>query len=300
MFDQQAQLGDGNRIPWIGFGTYLCTNEEVERACFDALESGYTHLDTAEGYHTEQNIGNVLSRMGQDKPFVTTKLWPGMNDNIKLFDEVVESCELSLKKLGVDKIDLYLIHAPFAGPEKRIEQWKAMVYLRDHGKCRSIGVSNYSISHLEEIKQSGLPLPAANQLELHPLCQHLDIINYCRANGILPIAYSSLAPLSDWRVGQRSAKSSVPYDPTTPTPPPHVLLIASLAAKYTITPSQLLLRWALQHGYPILPKSVHRERIVSNRDLFGFEISNEDMKGLDALEQNTPYAWPTGDPCLTP
>jgi 2,5-diketo-D-gluconate reductase A len=291
----QAKLGDGSPIPWVGFGTYLCSDEQVSSSCTYALNNGYKHIDSAEGYRTEVAVGKVLSEL-EVKPFVTTKLWPGMGDNAKNYDAVIQSALDSRQKLGVPIIDLYLIHAPFAGPSGpsgRIEQWRALVELQSRGVCRSIGVSNYSVAHLTEIEAAGLPKPAANQLEIHPLCQHKDIVAYCRERGILVIAYSSLAPLSDWRPGQTSAKT----DSTDSTESP---LFTSLAAKYGVTTSQLLLRWALQSGFPILPKSNRPARIDLNMDLFGFNIDVDDMSSIDALDENKTFAWPSGDPCLTP
>lgn len=296
-----ALLGDGKIIPWIGFGTYLCNDNEVENSCQIALNIGYNHIDTAEGYGTEHSVGNIL-KLSTKLPFITTKLWPLKSDGTpKSYDEVISSCEMSLQKLGVDSIDLYLIHAPFGNKLSRIEQWKALVYLYESRKCKSIGVSNYSIQHLEEIKEANLLLPAANQLELHPLCQHRDIINYCKLNNILPIAYSSLAPLSDWRPGQRSAKIEESYyDPNSYSNIKNADLFNFLANKYNITSAQLLLKWGLQHGYPILPKSTHESRIQLNFQLNHFTIDENDMNLLDELDENKPFAWPSGDPCLTP
>lgn len=324
-----AQLGDGNRIPWIGYGSAKATESGVSHA----LHSGYKHIDTAEGYRNEEAIGNLLaersaaaSTAGEDKfemPFITTKLWPVKKKSTKSFDEIIASCEESLSKLRVPCVDLYLIHAPLAGPEKRIEQWRALVQLKERGKCKSIGVSNYSVQHLEEIRAAGLPMPAANQLELHPLCQHRDIIEYCRQHSILPIAYSSLAPLSSWRPQQMSAKQTMqPAEMQQPE------LLDALAAKYNCTPAQILLMWGLQHGYPILPKSntlqrVQQNHIINQLAIFdatvgvsaGAEagaggdggagqglkpLTEEDMSALDALDQNKSFAWPKGDPCLTP
>lgn len=308
-----ALLGDSKVIPWIGFGTYLCTENEVETSGQIALNIGYKHIDTAEGYKTEQSVGNLLKlRLNSSLnlnlsesitlPFITTKLWPLKSDgNPKSYDEVIRSCEISLEKLGIPSIDLYLIHAPFGNKLSRIEQWKALIFLQESGKCKSIGVSNYSVQHLEEIREANLPLPSANQLELHPLCQHKDIVSYCKLNNILPIAYSSLAPLSDWRPGQRSGKLQESYyNPNSESNLRKIELFNTLATKYNITPAQLLLKWGLQHGYPILPKSNHESRIQLNFELNHFTIDEDDMNLLNELDENKPFAWPIGDPCLTP
>lgn len=292
-----AKLGDGKLIPWIGFGTYLSTGEDVRSSCVTALEVGYQHIDTAEGYKTEEDLGDVIIH-SKNKPFITTKLYPTTSSGPKSFDEVVSSLESSLLKLKLTTVDLYLIHAPMAGKEGRIEQWRALLYLQSIGKCSSIGVSNYSVSHLEEIRTAGLPLPAANQLELHPLCQHKDIIQYCLEHNILPIAYSSLAPLGAWRVGQKSRKSNE----TDLIEDSVLLLLEEMAAKYNITCAQLLLRWSLQHGYPVLPKSTHHNRIVENFDISSEDktISVMDMNILDGLDQDMALAWASGDPCKFP
>lgn len=289
-----ANLRDGKVIPWIGYGTYLCSESEVLSCCSAALDNGYEHIDTAEGYGTEHAVGEVVKNHSK-LPFITTKLWPLKSDSTpKSYDEVIESCELSLTKLGLSAVDLYLIHAPFGNSESRVEQWKAFVHLQAIGKCKSIGVSNYSIHHLEEIKQANLPLPVVNQLELHPLCQHRDIVDYCQQHSILPVAYSSLAPLSDWRPGQRSAKL---FSPSTD----YSEIFNKMSAKYNISSGQLLLKWGLQKGYPILPKSIHIDRIRANYSVKELaDIDAADMEILDNMDENKPLAWPNGDPCLTP
>ena len=292
------RLGDGKQIPTVGFGTYLCSPEEVTISCRLALDAGYMHIDTAEGYANEEAVGMVIKEYidtGRAAPYITTKVFPGMNGNFKTYDQVIKACEDSLAKLQVESIDLYLIHAPFAGPGLRLEQWKAMVHLQQEGKCKSIGVSNYNIHHLQEIKDAGLPMPAANQLELHPLCQHRELVEYCKAEGILCIAYSSLAPLSNWRPEQRSGKQVLPEDQKVIQPP----LIDSLALKYGVSSAQILLRWALQHEYPILPKSISPERIKANLDVFGFAIDDAEIAALDDLDSSKALAWPIGDPCMT-
>jgi 2,5-diketo-D-gluconate reductase A len=295
---KMALLRDGNQLPWIGYGTYLCSEAEIETSCPYALECGYLHIDTAEGYRTEQAVGKVLKNIDPSNlPFITTKLWPLRSDGTpKSYQEVVDSCESSLTKLGLSSVDLYLIHAPFGDSVSRIEQWRALLHLQAVGKCKSIGVSNYSTVHLEEIRLANLSLPVVNQLELHPLCQHRDIIDYCNMHQILPIAYSSLAPLGEWRPGQRSAKLHSDASSLD-----HSELFQTLANKYNITCGQLMLRWGLQCGYPILPKSIHRERILSNLQVQdGPTIDEQDLKTLNDLDQNKAFAWPDGDPCLTP
>mmetsp|Transcript_6875 Transcript_6875/g.11449 ORF Transcript_6875/g.11449 Transcript_6875/m.11449 type:complete len:313 (+) Transcript_6875:90-1028(+) len=304
----QVPLRDGNVIPVIGFGTYLISKDQAKAACSAALTADYKHIDTAQGYKNEEEIGKSIKawvKSGKERPFITTKLWPGMKPGEVNYDATIEACNSSLTKLGIDKIDLYLIHAPFAGSTGRIEQWKALMQLKESGKCKSIGVSNFNVKHLQEIEAAGLPLPAVNQLEVHPLCQQREIVEYCRGKGILVIAYSSLAPLSSWRPGQNSGKApiSTPVEGTTQgnaVPEAATALFRHLSDKYGVSEAQLLFRWALQRQFPILPKSVSPERIQQNLDLFGFAIDDEDMLRLDSLDQQRTYAWPMGDPCLTP
>jgi 2,5-diketo-D-gluconate reductase A len=159
----------------------------------------------------------------------------------------------------------------------------------------SIGVSSFSRAHLEEIQQAGLPTPACNQIEVHPNCCQTALIEYCTANGILVVAYSSFAPLSSWRVkeGQRSSKTQQMRDLPSP--------FSNMAARYGISEARLLLKWAVQQGWPVLPKSSKPERVVDNFDLFSFgDIRKEDIEKLSAMDKGQPLAWPNGDPLLAP
>ena len=280
----------GNSFPTVGYGTYLILNEDAEYLCSHALTSGYCHIDTAEIYKNEEGVGKAISKFANSRPFLTTKLWPLINDRCKTFDEVISSFNASLVLLGVDTIDLYLIHAPFGNKESRLIQWEALIHLQSLGKCKHIGVSNYSVAHLNEIKGAGLLMPSVNQIEIHPLCQHKDIVNYCRNEIIVIYAYSSLAPLASWRVNQRSAKMEGDEEPP---------LIQLLANKYGISKSAVLLLWAVQHGYGILPKSCSCERIKDNLKCIenNIRLSEQDIALLDDLDGDVCYAWPSGDPC---
>jgi 2,5-diketo-D-gluconate reductase A len=306
---------EGN-IPPVGFGTYLCTGEDVLSSVPFALKAGYVHIDTAEGYRNEEFVGQVVNSLSS-KPFITTKLWPGgMGDAHKTYEQVLESGRLSAQKLGVKCIDLYLIHLPLGNCASRLEQWRAMLTLQATGVVRLVGVSNYNVSHLEEIREAGMAPPVVNQLELHPFCQHRSIVEYCRRNNIALTAYSSLAPLSDWRTGQRSNKTDettigVDLDGFSQ-------LLERVASDSRMSRSQVLLQWALQHGYGILPKSTNPDRIVQNLEVLtrphrssaipapdaGVEVEatrwaipKADMALLDAFDCDRPFAWPIGDPC---
>ena len=292
-----------NALPQIGFGTYLIPNDKAAIAVSTALELGYRHVDTAEGYRNEGGVGSAISAakkslgLSRSDIFVTTKLWPGNPEwgmETKDYNETVISLDNSLKKLGLDYVDLYLIHAPFALTD-RIEQWRACCDQKKAGKVRFVGVSNYSEPHIAEIVSSGLPIPDANQIELHPWCQKPDLNNFLKKNNIDAIAYSSLMPLANWRdkPGQDSAKSNkLRKDGAASNSP-----FKTMATRYAVTEAQLLLRWGLQKGYPILPKTVSPERMKENFDLKGFIIDQQDMNSLDAMDRGNGVAWRSGDPC---
>jgi 2,5-diketo-D-gluconate reductase A len=285
-------------IPAVGFGTYLVSTGDAPEAVQTAIESGYRHVDTASGYRNEAAVGGGIragleaTGLSRDDVFVTTKLWPGnpaWGDAPKTYEQTITECEASLDRLGLDHVDLYLIHAPYGGPE-RLSQWRALIELQKTGKARSIGVSNYNQAHIEEIREAGLQMPDANQIELHPWSQKPELIAFMAANGIAPIAYSSLVPLSTWRIeeGQASAKTEEMKKDGS--------VFADLAKKYGVTEAQLLLRWGVQNGYAVLPKSLNPDRIRQNIDLGGFEIDEADMAAMRKMDMGGGVAWATGDP----
>lgn len=297
-----VRLLNGVEMPAVGFGTYLIPNEEAGAAVIRALRAGYRHVDTAEGYGNEEGVGEGMregaAALGwtREDVFVTTKLWPGnpaWGDPAKDGDATVAALEASLKRLGMDYVDLYLIHAPFAGKE-RLRQWQALVDLRDRGRARAIGVSNYSIDHIREIERAGLPLPDANQIELHPWSQKPELVSYLEQAGIQPIAYSSLVPLSSWRAaeGQDSAKTEAMITDGAREDSP----FKAMAAKYGVSEAQILLRWAIQKGFAVLPKSTNPERVRQNCDLFSFELSSSDMDIIAEMDRGEGVAWAVGDP----
>ena len=292
------------QIPVVGFGTYLINAEEAKNFVFNALQCGYRHVDTAEGYGNETGVGYAIKKaqnelsLKRGELFVTTKVWPGneaWGQTLKTHDLIIQSLDSSLKNLDLDYLDLYLIHAPFA-KSKRLEQCNALVELQKQGKVRAIGVSNYNKTHIEEIISAGLPTPDVNQIELHPWTQKSELISYLNDNGIIPIAYSSLAPLAEWRSkeGQESAKTDEMISKGADTNSP----FKSLAKKYNVTEAQILLRWGVQKGYPVLPKSTNQERIRLNMDLFSFEIDQGDMSAIEDMDRGDGIAWASGDPCM--
>lgn len=295
----EISLRNGNKLPMVGFGTYLIRDEDAHAAVLEAIRTGYRHIDTAELYRNEKGVGSGLrdglqeAGLSRDEMFVTTKLWPGddsSSTSAKTDATTIDSLNASLERLQMEYVDLYLIHAPLS-KQHRLDQWKALVDLQQQGKARAIGVSNYNIAHIEEIRAAGLPLPDANQIELHPWSQKTELVNYLNENSIAVIAYSSLVPLSTWRVapGQRSAKTDEMREAGEP-------LFNTLAQKYGVSEAQILLKWALQKGYAILPKSTDPQRIRQNFDLFGFQIDDADMTAIAATERGTALAWAHFDP----
>jgi 2,5-diketo-D-gluconate reductase A len=292
-------LNADTRIPAVGFGTFLIDPDKAADAVRTAIEFGYRHVDTAEIYANETAVGAGLRQtlsnglLSRADMFVTTKLWPGLpawGEQPKSKTETIAAFHASLDRLGLDYLDLYLIHSPHGGAQ-RLAQWEGLLALQQAGKVRSIGVSNYGRDHLEEIRSAGLPTPDANQIELHPWTQKPALLAYLRTNGIAPLAYSSLAPLSTWRVGQTSAKTEEMNGEN--------IVFAAMAAKYGVTEAQLLLRWGIQNGYAVLPKSLNQDRMRENLNLFSFSIDEHDMNSLAQMDRGNGLAWSMGDPTLT-
>ena len=276
-------------MPLVGFGTYQLSTEEAQASVSEALKAGYRHVDSAEGYQNETGTGNALKASGlsREEFFLTTKLFPGNKQwgvEEKTFDQTIETLKRQLNELQVDYVDLYLIHAPLA--EQRLEQWKALVELKKQGLTKHIGVSNYNQSLINEISDAGLPLPEANQIEFHPLNTQKELSQYMNDKSIAPIAYSSLAPLSNWRMAEGQGGEVLAEKKKDAQ-----ITIKAIANELNVPEAKLLLRWGLQHDYSILTRNVNPNRIKSNIDLFDFEISQDQMARLDALNQDQPFAW---------
>jgi len=294
------------KIPMIGFGTYLINNVETEKYVVSAIRAGYRHIDTAEAYGNEERVGIAIKKarselgLSREEIFITTKLWPGNEDwgqPPKTYESTLESFNTSLEKLKLDYVDLYLIHAPFS-KENRLEQWRALSDLQQTEKAKFVGVSNYNKTHIDQIKAAGLPLPDANQIELHPWSQKNSLVSYLVENEILPIAYSSLVPLPEWRTGEGedSAKTDrMRADGASEDSP-----FKHMAKKYGVSEAQVLLRWGLQKGYPVIPKSTNEDQIRQNINIFSFEIDNEDMEAIKNMERGAGIAWTSGDPIQVP
>lgn len=295
---ETLSLGADARIPAVGFGTYLIAPEDASSAVAAAIAAGYRHVDTASGYGNETEVGDGIRKgaaaagIAPEEVFVTAKLWPGnaaWGETPKGYDETRAAFEETRTRLGRDVIDLYLIHAP-SGGAMRLEEWRAFADMQNEGLIREIGVSNFTEAHIAELEDAGLPRPAANQIELHPWSQKPELVSWLRERAITPIAYSSLVPLSTWRAepGQDSAKTDEMRAEDAP--------FGAMAAKYGVTEAQLLLRWGVQNGYPVLPKSMNPARMAQNLDLFGFEIDERDMEAMAGLDRGDGVAWAVGDP----
>lgn len=254
-------LNNDCTMPLLGLGLYKITDDaEAETAITAAVQNGYRLFDTASAYKNEEFVGHALAKCGIPRKdlFVTTKIW----NNAQRLGDVEASLQRSLDRLSLDYIDLYLIHWPVPGCF--LNTWKDMEKILESGRTLSIGVSNFEIRHLEELRRVSGIVPAVNQIECHPLCYPKELIEYCQANGIQVQAYAPLA---------RGAY--LDND-----------ILCVLGTKYAHTPAQVGLRWAIQKGISVIPKSTHPERIASNARIFDFTIDQEDMDLLDTLNQN--------------
>jgi methylglyoxal/glyoxal reductase len=259
-------LNNNVQIPVLGLGVYQTPPGKITQDAVNfALNVGYRHIDTARIYGNESDVGRAVreSRLTRPDLFVTTKLW----NSDQGYESTLRACEASLKQLGLDYLDLYLIHFPV--PELRRESWRAMETLLEKGKCRAIGVSNFTIRHLEELLEEAEVKPAVNQVEFHPFLYQKELLEYCRRKRVQVEAYSPLA---------RGEMFKHPR-------------IASVARKYSKTPAQLMIRWGLQHQLVVIPKSAREERIRENSQVFDFEISDKDMASLDSLNEDLRLNW---------
>ena len=288
-------------VPRIGLGTYNMNSQESEDMTYAAIKYGYRHIDTAAVYRNEDGVGRALKRIYEDTELkrsdltITTKLWPGglvKVDRVKNNVGAIKSLDKSLRNLDEDYVDLYLIHSPHA-KNKRLEQWETLLTQQEQGKVKNIGVSNWGINHIEELNDKGYPLPSANQIEIHPWSQKPKLVSYLKENDIDIIAYSSLVPLSTWRHkdGENSLKTDEMYKDGNDLESP----FKKMASKYDVTEAQVLLKWALQLGYAILPKSIQIDRMQKNFDL-DFRIDEEDMNLIEQLDRGGSVTWEYGDP----
>lgn len=300
--DRAQSLSHDVRLPYLGFGTYLISDSEAPAAVHEAIRAGYRHIDTAEFYGNETGVGEGIRRalesegLSRSEIFVTTKLWPGnaaWGHTPKTTETTIASLNESLARLGLDYVDLYLIHAPF-DHEQRLAQWRGLLALKEQKKARAIGVSNFNIGHLKELEAAGLHQPQANQIELHPWAQKPELVRYLRERRIAAIAYSSLVPLSTWRSapGHESGKTDAMRSDGQRSDSP----FKAMAKKYGVTEAQLLLRWGVQNGFSVLPKSTNPDRLRQNADIFSFSIDAGDMAAIAKMDRDAPVAWGMVDP----
>jgi len=257
----RVRLNQGPEIPWLGLGVFQSEPGAVTRhAVTYALDAGYRAIDTAAMYQNEADVGESVRGSGipRDEVFITTKLWHTDHG----YDSALRAGRASAARLGLGPIDLYLIHWPRANsPKDRLDSWRALAQLQQEGVCRAVGVSNYTVRHLEELRANSDLVPAVNQVEFHPFVFDPELLQYCDAHGIRLEAW---APLT------RARRFD---DPT----------IGAIAAAHHRTPAQVLIRWGLQHGILEIPKSVHQERIRENAQVFDFALTDAELSAMDAL-----------------
>ncbi|KAI0780273.1 Aldo/keto reductase [Fomes fomentarius] len=252
-----VKLPSGYEIPQLGLGVYK--NDDPKPAVLAALKHGYRHIDSAQMYRNEAKVGEALRESGipREQVFITSKIDSGNHG----YEKTLAAVDESLNSFKFDYIDLMLLHSPLSGKERRLEAWRALIEARNKGKLRTIGVSNFGVRHLEEIREAGLETPSVNQIELHPLCQQKEIVAHAKKHNIVIEAYCPLIR-THW----------------TDT-------IVDVGRKYGKDPAQALVRWSLERGFIPLPKSSNPERVVSNADVYDFELSADDLATLDALDR---------------
>jgi len=251
---------DGKSIPQIGLGVWQTPNDVAVTAVQAALQAGYRHIDTAMIYDNESGVGEGIRRSEVKRAdiFVTTKLW----NSDQGFDATLKACEQSLKRLGLDYLDLYLIHWPAPQRDRYLDSWRALIRLQEEGRVRSIGVSNFAAEHLQRIINETGVVPVLNQIELHPRFQQRAMRDTHAKHGI---ATESWSPLG---------QGKLLADP----------VIGALAAKHGRPPAQVIVRWHLDSGLIVIPKSVTPSRIVENFDVFGFKLDADDLAQIGKLD----------------
>lgn len=257
----QIPLANGNTIPQLGLGVFQVDNaKDTKDSIKWALAAGYRHIDTAAYYGNEQWVGEAIKESGLDRSelFVTTKLW----NNVRGYDETKQAFGESMARLGLDYLDLLLIHWPAPG---YVETWKAMEDLYREGKIKNIGVSNFEQNQLEDLMSQTAIKPMIDQIETHPYFQQTKLHAYLESQGIQHEAWSPLG----------GGKNNALGDP----------VIAKIAATHNVTPAQAILRWHIQREEVVIPKSIHEERVAQNRDIFAFGLDEDEMQAIAKLDQ---------------
>jgi diketogulonate reductase-like aldo/keto reductase len=254
------ELNDGRSIPALGFGTWELSRAEARLLVAAALKIGYRHIDTAKIYGNEAEVGEAVrtSGLAREDIFVTTKLWTSDQG----YESAQEALDASLKRLGLDYVDLYLIHWPGHDRQRRTDSWRALVEAQKLGNAKSIGVSNYMVEDLKELFDASSVMPAVNQLQFHPFVyqDRKQLLAFCERHGI---AFEAYSPLAKGRLS----------DPT----------VGDIGEKYGKSTSQVMLRWAIQHGTVPLPRSSQESHILQNFEVFDFELSDEDMDRMNNI-----------------
>lgn len=259
----KVTLNNGIEMPQLGLGVWQASDADAEQAVTTAIEAGYRLIDTAAIYANEAGVGRAISssQVARQDLFITTKLWNADQG----YDKALKAFDKSLERLGLDYVDLYLIHWPAPGINKYVESWQALEKLYADKRVRAIGVSNFLPEYLEKLLEKANVVPAVNQVELHPYLQEHAVREACRPHDIQVESYS---PIGGHK-GDLLADSA----------------IVDIANTHSKSPAQIVLRWHIQSGFVVIPKSVHAERIRENADVFDFELSQEEMTTLNALER---------------
>ena len=271
---QTVALSNSVVLPTLGLGVYQAPAGGITTgAVSSALDAGYRHIDTAAAYRNEEDVGEAIrsSDVPRDEIFITTKLWNTDHG----YDRALAACDASLARLGLDYVDLYLVHWPVE--DLRLDTWRAMEQIQADERARAIGVSNYMIHHLEELFAHAEQPPAVNQFELSPYIygSRRDLVDWCRNHGIVVEAYSPLT------------KGIKLDDP----------VLAEIGASHGKSPAQVLIRWALEHEFVVIPKSTNPERIRQNMDVFDFSLADDELARLDGLDEGLVTGWdPTDAP----
>lgn len=253
------KLNNGVKMPYFGLGVFQ--SEDATNSVLTALDCGYRHIDTAAAYNNEREVGKAIKQHELDREdiFVVSKVW----NQDQGYDSTIKAYHESLKRLKINYLDLYLVHWPVKN--KFVETWKAMEYLYENGLVKAIGVSNFMRNHLDELLPNCSIIPMVNQMEFHPHLVQQELVDFCTHKGI---QYEAWSPLMRGKILD-------------------VELIKNLSKKYNKTIVQIVLRWNLQKGVVTIPKSSNPKRIKSNSELFDFELSQEDLEAIDALDRNS-------------
>jgi 2,5-diketo-D-gluconate reductase A len=255
-------LNDGRQMPQIGQGVFLVPPEDARRLVEVGIRAGYRAVDTAAFYHNESGVGEAI-RATDETIFVTTKVWNGDQGR----DNTLAAFDRSFSELGLDWIDLYLIHWPVPSQDLYLDTWKALIELREQGRVKSIGVSNFEVEHLERIVGETGVVPVTNQIELHPALQQNELVEFHRRNGIATTSWSPLG---------RGGLGGFLDDP----------LLLKIGAKHDKTVAQVIIRWHVERGLIVIPKASSEERLRENLDVFGFALDEEDMAQIATMDRD--------------